>query len=236
MAVRFNDPSDSISWTSNIPARPWTIMGWFKISTDRNAISCFFAWGDDGTIDYVVAGTLSNGTTLNTYIGSDVSGSALTVGTWYHIAGVMTSTTDYKIYLNGVLDITHTGNSSASSNGRIWIGNNHDNSWLNGCAAAIKVYSVALTPREILSEMQTYQPRRLANLHVWRPLLSTSGQTLSYGGSRNVATVGGVLDTERGPPGVAWGRGSRRYVRPIEVAAGGTVPRFMQNYRRRRVA
>src|SRR4029453_3840258 len=81
----------------------------------------------------------------------------------------------------------------------MYFGSDVAGEWLNGCAAALKVYNVVLTADELKKEMRCYTPVRTDNLNGWYPMLlhTDLGQ---YGPAW---TAGGTLATENGPP-IAW--------------------------------
>lgn len=225
MAVRFDASGDDLRRTANLPTiTAFTIMGWFQIVVDRNAFSCFMAFGSNaGGGAYYALQTPADGTTLALWNNSSsVSGTGLSTGTWYHLAFTCAGTGAGQLlaYLNGVLDITHSGNAGPSA-GRIEIGNDLDSEFLNGRAAAIKIYSAVLTAAEIAQEMRQILPLRTANLNGYYPLFSTDDDEIDFSGAGNNWTVTGTLATEDGPP-IPWGAGRRRFLySPAAAAASG---------------
>lgn len=203
MAVRFDDGLDRLSRTTALPGiTSWTIMGWVLISVDRNAYSWFWTYGAgiNSSADYLM-GANGTGTTLATFNSTtEVSGSAMTVGTWAHIATTVAGTGagQFLLYLNGVLDITNAG-STTPTNGGMFMGWGSGTEFLNGNLAAIKIYSAVLTASEIKQEMRSYVPVRTANLTSWHPMLLHT-DLAQFGATW---TVGGTLATEAGPP-IAW--------------------------------
>ena len=128
-------------------------MGWFKITTDRNAYSTFIAL--DENADGALCQTATNGTTLALFTESDATeGSALTVGTWYHI-----TLTGGATYLTRVPERRHR--IFRSRNGRLHrrpactSAMTRIDEYLNGCAAYVKCWSAELTVAEIQQEMYT---------------------------------------------------------------------------------
>lgn len=204
MAVRFDATGDFVRRTTNIPvATACTCMAWFQITVDRNAISAFMSYDVD-TNDGGVVATAADGTTLTLYTSGSVAGAALTVGTWYHLTLVCdgTGSSNMRVYLNGVLNMT--GVSFTLPFTTLTIGGTLASTaqWLNGRAAAVKVWNAALTTNEMLQEMRTYLPVRLANLNAWSPLLVHT-DVKDYSINANHWTAGGTLTTEQGPP-IAW--------------------------------
>lgn len=201
-------------------------MGWFKISVDRDTFSSFFAFGTDASSPYYGVLTDSDGVTLIAWNSvATVSGStALAVGTWYHIAAVVNGTSggNFLTYLNGAVNITSDGSTNPAA-GAFIVGSDPDSEWLNGCAAAIKVWSTNLTAVEIQQEMQQYLPIRTANLNAFYPCLSVGDDEVDFSGNGNTLTVGGTLATEDGPP-IPWVTGRHRVLIP---ASGAPVLRFI---------
>ncbi len=205
-AVRVDNSADTLSRTTDLPATAsFTMMAWVRLVVDTNSFSAIFHYGrNDTTADdeEMWLQTNTDGTTLNLDVpgASIVLGSALTVGTWYHLA-VVKSGTAYTAYLNGTSDITATGNAPTSA--RLDVMNDQWVEQLNGRMCAVKIYEAALTQAEILNEMRSYRPKRTANLYGWWPMLSAGDGAVDYSGNGRDWTVGGTLTTEDGPP-VSW--------------------------------
>lgn len=214
MAVRFDNVADSLTRTTNLPSgTAYSLLGWFRLTSDRNTYTSFFVYGSSGGVCNSVQ-TGVDGTNLIIWNGSSESfGSSLVVGTWYHLALTSDGTTT-RAYLNGVLNIS---TASTAVSAQIWVGNSPDNEPLDGRAAAIKIYSATLSADEILREMRTVRPQRTANLNGWYPLLSGGSRTQDYSGAGNNWTAGGTLADEDGPP-VSWG--GQVLVLPGQAAAG----------------
>jgi hypothetical protein len=202
MAVRFDAAADGFVRTANLPSpTAFTAMGWFKITTDRNAFSTFLAL-DNGRFEGALLQTLTDGTTLNLYTDADNGGSALTVGTWYHLA-MTGDASNLKAYINGALDIT--ASQWAFTPSSLYLGNDVGGEWLNGCAAYVKIWSAALTAAEIQAEVYRIRPARTADLYNWTPLLPGATERLrDYSGNGYDWTALGTLTDEGGPP-VGWG-------------------------------
>lgn len=228
MAVRFDAAGDYLTRSTGLPAvTAVTVMGWFKISVDRNTYSTFFQYGNTASDRDYQAVTSSDGTTFHWWDGvSSGDGTTnLTVGQWYHIAETVSGTpgsATFLLYVNSVLDATGgVGNTDNDAAGPILdVGNDpFFSDYFNGCAACIKVYGAVLTASEIAQEMRQYRPIRTANLSLWAPLL-THTDVADYSGNGNGFTANGTLATEDGPP-IAWSRGQQGRV---YIPAGGEPP------------
>lgn len=208
-SVRFDASTDQLSRTNTMPTiTAFTFMCWVKVSVDRNAFSCFINFHNSGSgSGYYYMGTDSDGTTFALYNNSTVvAGSALTVGTWYHVAMVCSGTGagQFLGYLNGALNITHAGNAAQTAGG-IWVGATNEGTSLalNGSVAAIKIYSAALSAADIQRESKSYRPKRTANLNGWYPCTSIASDEIDFSGAGLTFSQGGTLATEDGPP-ISW--------------------------------
>jgi hypothetical protein len=217
MAIRFDASGDSLT-RAQISSGAHTFMGWFKITTDRNNYSVFFQWNGNVALE-----TGADGTTLELWTNpTSVAGSALTVGTWYHLAlttsNIASGTGVTKAYVNGVLDIT--GNGAAAGVEIMYVGNDSLSEFLNGCFAYGKSWTAELTAAEILQEMKVIRPVRMTNLSGWYPTWdATSIRNLDFSGNALNFTANGTL-TDEAPPGVTWG--ARLSYMPVVVAGGTT--------------
>jgi len=213
MSVALDVAGDSLSRTTNLPTiTRFTMMGWFNLAVDRNAITTLLCHGAaTGTVTYLLC-TDATGTATNFRINNVASavGQSLAVNTWSHVAAVIFSAAQFSVVtvFNGVQDIVTDGDASITA-GKFWIGNNASSQFLNGRAAAVKVYSEALSQEEIQLEMQQYLPVRTDNLNAFYPLLTISDQTVDYSGAGNALTLAGTLTTFDGPP-IPWSMNRHR--------------------------
>jgi hypothetical protein len=216
MAVRADGSTDRLSRTTSLPtASSFTMMGWFKISVDRNDYSSFFNYGTGSTKKTLQ--TNATGTALVTWDGmfEVATGQSLVAGTWAHVAMTFNGS-NLVPYVDAV-----AGGSGGSGSGNpgspIEIFQSESSEWFNGCVAAVKIYSAVLTAAEIAQEMRQYLPVRTLNLNSFYPCLSVADDQVDFSGAGLTLTVGGTLATEDGPP-IPWKSGSGRLV---YVAAGG---------------
>lgn len=228
MAVRFDASGDSLSRTTNLPTiSAFTLMGWFYLSADRDANANLLAFGDSAGGGYVQAYVNQAGASnaLSLFDGAGTAtGSTLSNTTWYHVAltcSGFSGGTERDVYLNGVLDCQLTGlSASAASAEKIWVGNDNDTEFLNGRAAAVKIYDAVLTASQIVQEMRQILPASTVSLNAFYPLWG-SGDVTDYSANGRSWTVGGTLATEDGPP-VPWKMGRRRQVY-IPAVGGNTA-------------
>ena len=232
MAVRFDASTDALSRTTALPTAPTTFMGWFRVAVDGNQIHNFIAAGASTGSIYVQIGADFTGGSTNLFIWdgvNSVNGSNISLTTWYHITLIIQdpdmALNDSFCYLNGVLDITNPDTNAATyPYAKIWIGNDNDSEFLNGRAAAIKIWNAELTAAEILNEMRQYLPIRTTNLYGFWPLFNTAVDQNDYSGNANTWTVGGTLADEDGPP-IPWAINSKRLILPSATV----VPPVIRN-------
>ena len=233
MAVRFDALDETFIRSTNLPTNTaFTMMGWFMISVDRNDYSTFLSYGTSVGTNKKTLQTGADGVTLTLWDGlAEDAGTTLSVGTWYHITLTHDGTTP-RGYLNGVLDVSGTNIVDPLTS--IEVGRSENSEWLNGRAAAIKIYSAVLTTDEMLQEMRQYLPVRTANINSWFPLFNTTPIADYSGNAFDFGFGGGSITVEDGPP-IPWKAGRQRILIPPAAAGGGPViPVFMNQYRQRR--
>lgn len=202
-------------------------MGWFIRDVDRAATECFITFGGITGAAYYALGVDSTDTLFVWNDGAAPTGSTVTAGTWNHMALVVegTGAGQVKVYLNGVLDITGDGNAALTA-ARLVLCNNHNLEFINGRAAAVKVWDAALTADEIKQEVRCIRPVRLASLNSGFPMFPGSGERVrDYSGlGRDLVEAGTLVDED--PPDVSWG--ASPMLVPFAAAGGAvTVQPFM---------
>lgn len=213
---------EQIQRTASPPSTTtFTEMLWVYITTDRNAVTLITYRNNAGDTVFLNLGMAADGTTL--FIqnnGASLSGSALSVGTWYHVA-LVKSGSSHLVYLNGVQDISFS-NATDISLAVIWYiasvsgfaANN-----LDGRVAAYKIWDgVALTVDEVKAEVWSYVPKRTANLYAWLPMVDpvVAQNVFDYSGAARPWSITGTLSVESGPP-IAWGPQRQRHVRRRDI-------------------
>lgn len=206
MALRFSAPASNSTYTAargGITALgpPLTMVCWGSLSLDRNTFSDLIAIYKNGQASApfygFYLGADSDGTTMRLWNGAagttgvPAAGRAMTVGSWYRFAVVLTSTTA-GTYYHGDTTLTSTMTTGAVSG---LTGTNVYRSDsdilsvsgvgaaglnLNGRVAAVKLYNAALTSDEVHAETLRYRPVRTVNLRNWLPIIER-------GSTRNVA-------------------------------------------------
>lgn len=212
MAVRFDAAADRLLRTSDLLNynNPYTWMFWLNMSVDLNAITVPAAlFRDAGNVDDLR--TLADGTTIGIRsrangVGGTVSGSNLTIGTWYHIAMVREASNILKLYVNGILDATATqsvttrdvvtrmelGAESASNSNPV-----------NGKVSTIKAWYIALTQLQVTYEINSIFPLHKADVYGYWPTFSGVTERLKdYSPNTRNWTSAGTLTDESNPPSV----------------------------------
>jgi hypothetical protein len=207
MAVRFSATGQRYTGTLSAGAvTAFTVACWVKITTNRVANSAVIGISNT-TADMFVMLTASDGVSMA--IGDDtniqVTGAALTVGSWYYCAATMSGTTG-TVYVRADTAntwSTATGVISGTLNAAtVNLGDDaFTGEWLNGCVTGVKLWSAALTAAELEQEIWQHVPSRTLNLQAWYPL--THPDTLDYNGTGHTLTGGTGVVFEDGPA-VPW--------------------------------
>lgn len=95
----------------------------------------------------------------------------------------------------------------------------------NGSVGGVKIWDAVLTQAEIEAERRQYLPVRLANLHLFSPLINTGGTSfLDYSGNgRHWTESGTVTDDVDGLP-IPWKMGRHRILIPAAGGGSTTLP------------
>ena len=202
-AVRFDAAGESLSRTANLPPiGSFTMMGWFRILGDTTTYSSFMALGHASTSDtYRMMRCCGGGWQefdLNTGVGGAYVGDLAPNNSWHHLAVTVagTGSGQVKAYIDGVLRATTNGSPSTPAQ-QFFIGNDGRGFWLNGSAAAVKVYDVPLTDAEVAQEMQQFAPVRTANLNGFYPLQSAATAVSDFSGNDGSSRSPGPSSTTR---------------------------------------
>lgn len=218
MAVRFEASTDRLVRTTGVIDYQSTFAwgGWFYIvsfpsagnfatimSINRDVVG----GGEDGV--YVQDdGQLEAYVEHSDATFSEVTGTTLSTGVWYHLLMVRESATSLKVYLNGVLDITNTkSNAGRTGSSRMEVGgfSASTSTYANIRAQYMKAWTASKTAAEVQVEVQTALPRIYTALYAFWPLFSGSGERArDYSANGRNWTEAGTLTDEDGP-GVGWG-------------------------------
>jgi hypothetical protein len=176
-SIVFDGVDDNVITTKNLGANPLpthSISIWFKTSV----ASGYKIIG----IENAQTGTGAGNYDRNIYVGTNgklyygvYSGGVVTItssmsvidNTWRNVTAVATGTNSIKMYINGVLNATGTGNGfSAYATSYIRIGSYVLSSWpnsntgfFNGSISNIQIYDRALTDPEILQNYNAQKSR-----------------------------------------------------------------------------
>lgn len=183
-----------------ITAAPFTVSGWGYMATAGTAETLWDARNSGGgaTQNSFRIRKLS-GNTLAAHTNAAVAVGATTVptATWYHFAGVWSSPTDRKIYLNGTLDGTNATSATPSGVNRCSIGLTDASTASEGAVnhriAEIGMWSEALSADEIVSLGDGFSPKRvrptslIAYLPLIRDVIDYKGNAFAVQGTLTVA-------------------------------------------------
>lgn len=226
MAVRFDSATtDALRVSSGILDynAAYTIMAWvYPVSNPAADMQPFSIAVGGSNLDQLRTGSAATSWSVRSLVGGTAvaSGTAtVSYATWQHLAMVRTDASNLYLYKDGVQSTASTQAVGARSAAiQLDIGNGRAGTTpLNGRVYAIKAWTVALSTAEILQEMRSVRPVRLANLWGWWPARPGATERLKdYSGNGRSFTEVGTL-TDEDPPPISWG--ARTGFRP---RSGGT--------------
>ena len=137
--------------------QPLTAQGYCYFSSSGSNYDYFFSFGNGSSGSMVSIAKFLGTNVLYIYDGSSSlqSGYAVSLNTWYNLAISVTGNT-YKLYVNGVLEYTVTGNTKNITSNTAQMGSysssagNYGNN-LTGRVGEFRVYQAILTGTEILA-------------------------------------------------------------------------------------
>uniref|UniRef100_UPI003F4924A2 LamG-like jellyroll fold domain-containing protein n=1 Tax=Nonomuraea sp. CA-251285 TaxID=3240002 RepID=UPI003F4924A2 len=208
MAVRINATNEYYEASLSLGVlTQMCVSCWFKISTDRNTYStpwCVDNFVTTSSVRGIQTGT--NGTTVEPfYHNGPLTGTkaALTVGTWYYLAyNVNGNNGNWRYRADGggtVTATSFTGASGTFTASRLRLGESTwGGEWLNGCIAAVKIWTGNLSAAEMDAEAATYTPIKTAGLVAWYPF-HNGPDTTDYSGNGHTLVGGSGTSQEAGP-------------------------------------
>lgn len=193
--VGFNADADHLEYNTLTNLSTYSVMGWFKITTDRNAFSSAF-YLESGA-SWTQLATDSDGTTLKYFdqgANSVVLG-ALTVGKWYFI-GFSNNAGSWKAYLgdetNPLVVSSGTGAPSSAANPILYIASSTSAEFLDGSMGECLAYNAVLSDAEFEAQRLKTTPQRTANLiGQWR-MLDAASKLVDSSGNGNPLTAPGA--------------------------------------------
>jgi len=213
MSVKFGGGSgDYFTRTTDLPStNTITVCGFANLTTDSNGYATL--WGvDNGTTDYILLATASDGTTL-LYFDTVLPlyfGASAVVGTPFFF-GMTKSGSNVNLYTRQ-LDTAVMTTASGTGNANpvvtaMFVGNDGFVEPWNGQIWGLKIWSgAALTAAEVYQESCVIRPVRTANLYGWYPMLhSTVADCVTdfSGNGRNWTNTGSNTIGQGGP--ISWG-------------------------------
>jgi hypothetical protein len=151
----------------------WTMESWFKVNgppsnaSYMNVIVDTNATGGTSNMLAVDYGGTSLGGSQNQLVYASrttsyvtLLGPVLTQGVWYHASVVRNGTTDTKLYTNGNLSNTYSGNIPTGTQPLVRIGRWTDGTvYSNTSISSVKIYNRALTASEIQQNFNALRGR-----------------------------------------------------------------------------
>jgi len=158
-ALDFDGLSDHVS-VSNSPSLnitdAITIAAWVKVDTLGSVMSIVdkgyntYSIGVSSSGKFMVSYRNQTSTNVNSYGSTNVQ-----IGTWYHVAGVIDSGGNVKLYVNGGTperDVAFVGTSINSNSGSLFVGaggSSGNNYNFDGIIDDVRIYNCALTGDEV---------------------------------------------------------------------------------------
>lgn len=191
-AIEFNGTNDFILSNNFINSYPFTLETWVNLDTLNTDKSIFYI-SDTQSTDRFFGLKYSNSQNrfvieASNTISYQTAGSTIpTIDTWYHLAGVFSSPTDRKIYINGILNGTGTQSVAfnSSSTNRTLMGlfrTQSPNFYLDGTLSDARIWNVARTADQISQNLNKRLVGDEANLIDYYKLDSTSSVSVYFSG------------------------------------------------------
>lgn len=181
-AIEYHAPPNNRSYYTfdTAPVLPLTLAAWVNYKATPDFVT--FSVGNSATNDYIAIGSEAQGPDDHqawTYDGdasADI-GSAISINTWYHVAGVFRSDSDRELAVDGVLTgSTNTDTQSTITYNRVGVSVSADNTPFgdfDGRLAELAIWDVELTAAELASLATGYSPLliRPSNLIFYLPAI-----------------------------------------------------------------
>jgi hypothetical protein len=214
MAVRFDSATtDALRISSGLfdYNAAYTIMAWvYPVSNPAADMQPFSIAVDGSNLDQLRTGSGATSWSARSIVG----GTAVATGTasvdyatWQHLVLQRTDSSNVYLWKDGSQSTASNqaaGGRSAAT--QLDAGNGRAGTTpLNGRMYALKAWTVALTAAEILTEMRSVRPIRLANYWGWWPARPGATERLKdySGNGRNWTEVGTLTDEDPAP--IWWG-------------------------------
>jgi hypothetical protein len=212
-SARFSSATGTYTRTGLSVGTTFTVLCWARLVVDRSAYMTL--WNlDSGSSTTAVALQMAQGSTSLHFTsegGSDPEIRVMTVGTWYCVAvtrSALSGAGAVKAYQGTSPDALTTvnytpdgqwGRASFSRlllSGSAWA----NNEWINGNLAAVKLYTRALDPSEVATELSYYNPVSTTGLYAAYPFWDGPSLVDASGGGRDL--TGGTGTTAEAGPGI----------------------------------
>ncbi|TMR99524.1 LamG-like jellyroll fold domain-containing protein [Nonomuraea basaltis] len=210
MAIRYAAASHGQIATLSLGQRSaLTVSCWVKISVDRNAESPVWTIDPNSTSSWLTLRTGADGTTMRVLInGTQVASRAFTPGVWYFVGVSVSSTGGFMVSRaagTASFNVDTWTNAAAVMATLLRLGVSIDGLWLNGCIAAFKLWTDALTQTEVQAEAGDYLPQRKVGLGAAYAFYRAESTDYS-GNGRELSVDTGA--TAASGPAITWGGAS----------------------------
>ncbi len=200
------------SLTTPVTAAPFTIACWFYFTGSTGNDNCLVQIQDDGVAahNFRIGKTTAEAIQMRVAAGTGTNESAITsttitANTWQHACGVVHSTTDRRVFLDGGGKGTNTLDRTPANLDSIDIGNEGDSSpgdnWI-GRIAEVVIWNVALSDAEV-AQIATGIPQwrvRPADVVAYYPLFGNADPEVDLSGNGNNLTLFNTPGVASHPP------------------------------------
>ncbi len=171
-SLSFDGSDDYVDMGNNLEYPiPVTVSAWIKVNSLSSVGSPIFVNDKTTTTNSGIWFLINQNGSLNINYGDNTgtessdrrsktsAAGLITIGTWYHVAGVIRGQTDMDLYINGgLVDGTYSGTGGATigystRTARIGMVGSTQNLFFNGQIDDLKVFNYALTKQQIQIEM-----------------------------------------------------------------------------------
>ena len=174
-AIDFDGTNDHATASLLMPNRPYTASVWINhdslsgffqyylnqlySSSSTNYGFSLFREPPFGSLSYKVNFRDRISNSGGTELKSTRSTTAMSIGNWFNLCAVA-STTDFKLYVNGTLEVTTTNSMTrAGSSGSLFIGNTGSSYHFNGKMSSVLIYNTALSATEVTQNFDAVKSR-----------------------------------------------------------------------------
>lgn len=201
MAVRVNASTEYLKRTTDLPSPTnLTMTAWIKSAVPNNAYGCIYCIDTTGGSSYRLLQYNNDSVSI--------SGSGLEAwksNEWAFVAWACSSTYEtfswFRVGDTRLRTFIRSSVASFTAN-NLWLGSDDwsPHEWSDTAFANVKVWTVPLTPDELLQEAPSFYPVRRSSLYLWTPLFPGTGREKDWSGNGRDWTLSGTETDEPNPP------------------------------------